>query len=87
MDGEELGLARVWFGEQYRFLMGAGMMEELLALESSATTEEERLKNRLALKKLMLPDGGMGDTFRVLIQSKGVDNPQLLSMREWGKDF
>lgn len=86
-DGEELGLAKVWFGEQYRFLMGAGMLEEIMALESRAATEQERLKNRLALKKLMLPDGGMGDTFKVLIQAKGVDNPRLLCRREWGKGF
>lgn len=83
--GEELGLTKVWFGEQYRFLMGAGMLEEMMALEARAATEEERLKSRLMLKKLILPEGGMGDTFKVLIQSKGVDAPQLLCMREWGK--
>jgi len=86
-DGEESGLRKVWFGEQYRFLMGAGMLEELMALEARAMSDEQRLKHRLALKKLMLPDGGMGDTFQVLIQSKGIDNPQLLCMREWGKSF
>ncbi|RII28986.1 MAG: SAM-dependent methyltransferase [Geobacter sp.] len=85
--GAELGLQEVWFGEQYRFLLGAGMMEELLALEARATTEPERIKHRLALKKLLLPDGGMGDTFRVLIQARGVENPRLLCMREWGKSF
>ena len=82
-EGERLGLRKVWFGEQYRFLMAAGLMEEMLALESSAASEEERLKNRLALKKLMLPDGGMGDTFKVLIQAKGVENPLLFSQRQW----
>ena len=85
--GEELGLAKVWFGEQYRFLMGAGMLEEMMTLEARAGSEEERLKNRLLLKKLILPDGGMGDTFKVLIQAKGVDNPRLLCMREWSKDL
>jgi SAM-dependent MidA family methyltransferase len=83
--GGELGLARVWFGEQYRFLMGAGMMEEMMLLESRAVTEEERLKNRLILKKLILPEGGMGDTFKVLIQAKGVDAPRLGCTGEWGK--
>lgn len=78
--GDELGLTKVWFGEQYRFLMGAGMLDEMLTLETSASTVEERLKNRLILKRLILPDGGMGDTFKVLIQAKGVDNPQLLCM-------
>ncbi len=83
-EGERLGLATVWFGEQYRFLMAAGMMAEMMALEATAATEEERLKNRLALKKLMLPEGGMGDTFRVLVQAKGVDDPPLLCRRTWG---
>lgn len=86
-SGEEAGLKTAWFGEQYRFLMGAGLMEELMRLEACATTEEERLKHRLALKKLMLPEGGMGDTFKVLVQAKGVENPQLLCMRKWGGLF
>jgi SAM-dependent MidA family methyltransferase len=67
--------------------MGAGMMDELMAIEASAASEEERLKNRLALKKLILPDGGMGDTFKVLVQAKGVANPQLLCMSGFGKSF
>ena len=83
--GEEIGLRTLWFGEQYRFLLGTGLMEEMLALEASGASEHELLKNRLALKKLMLPDGGMGDTFKVLIQGKGVDNPQLLCMSDWTK--
>ena len=82
-EGKALGLDTVWYGEQYRFLMGAGMMTELLAMEESAASEEERLKNRLALKKLILPDGGMGDTFKVLVQAKGVVAPRLLCMGEW----
>lgn len=85
--GDALGVAKVWFGEQYRFLMGVGMMDELMALEASAATEEERLKNRLALKKLILPDGGMGDTFKVLVQAKKVADPQLLCMSGLGKSF
>jgi SAM-dependent MidA family methyltransferase len=81
--GETVGLATAWFGEQYRFLMGGGIIQELITLEANATREEEKLKHRLALKKLMLPEGGMGDTFQVLVQCKGVDNPQLLCMRDW----
>lgn len=83
--GRELGLEKVWFGEQYRFLMGAGLMEEMLAMEAAASTEEERRNIRLVLKKLILPDGGMGDTFKVLIQAKGVEHPRLLCMGEQAK--
>jgi SAM-dependent MidA family methyltransferase len=82
--GEAAGLTTAWYGEQYRFLLGTGIMEELVRLEAAATREQDKINLRLALKKLMLPEGGMGDTFKVLIQAKGVDNPQLLCMRKWG---
>lgn len=82
--GEELELQSNWFGEQYRFLMSAGIVEEIEEVERSETSDEHKLKLRLALKKLILPDGGMGDTFRVLIQSKGVDSVRLLCQRRIG---
>lgn len=81
--GEEAGLHKIWYGEQYRFLLAAGIMEELLALEARPIPEAQRMKDRLALKKLMLPDGGMGDTFKVLIQGKNVADPDLLCLRDW----
>jgi SAM-dependent MidA family methyltransferase len=82
--GKDAGLDTAWYGEQYRFLLGVGLVDELIRLEALADSEQEKLKHRLALKKLMLPEGGMGDTFKVLIQAKGVKNPQLLCMRKWG---
>jgi len=75
--GEELGLTTVWFGEQYRFLLSAGMVEEFEAIESADLSEADKLKARLTLKRLIMPEGGMGDTFRVLVQSRGVERPQL----------
>jgi SAM-dependent MidA family methyltransferase len=81
--GKDLGLAPVWYGEQYRFLLSLGIIDELMRLEALATSENEKLKHRLTLKKLLLPEGGMGDTFKVLVQAKGVENPQLLCMRKW----
>lgn len=85
--GEDVGLQKIWYGEQYRFLMATGMMEEIMALETRAIPEEQRLKDRLALKKLMLPDGGMGDTFKVLVQGKGVEPAGLLCLRNWAASF
>jgi SAM-dependent MidA family methyltransferase len=82
--GEELGLQNVWFGEQYRFLLSAGIIEEIEEIERSEKPEEEKLRLRLTLKKLIMPEGGMGDTFRVLIQSKRVDSPALLCQRRIG---
>lgn len=82
--GAELGLQPVWFGEQYRFLMAAGIVEELQELERSDVSQEEKLKVRLAFKKLIMPEGGMGDTFKVLIQAKGVRDPKLLCQQRIG---
>jgi SAM-dependent MidA family methyltransferase len=82
--GEELGLQSNWFGEQYRFLLSAGIVEEIEEIEQSDASDEHKLKLRLALKKLIMPEGGMGDTFRVLIQSKGVESVQLLCQRRIG---
>ena len=85
--GAACGLQKVWYGEQYRFLVATGLMEEMMALEAAARSDEERLKIRLTLKKLVLPEGGMGDTFKILVQAKGVENPRLLCLRDWGKLF
>jgi len=82
--GEELGLQPVWFGEQYRFLLAAGIIQEIEEIERSDASDEEKLRLRLTLKKLIVPDGGMGDTFRVLILSRGVAEPRLLCQRGIG---
>ncbi|MBI2354360.1 MAG: SAM-dependent methyltransferase [Deltaproteobacteria bacterium] len=82
--GEAEGLQTVWFGEQYRFLLSAGIVEEIEEIERSAASQEEKLRLRLTLKKLIMPEGGMGDTFRVLIQSRGVEAPRLLCRRGIG---
>lgn len=83
-QGDELGLQSIWFGEQYRFLMSAGIVEEIEEVERSGASDEHKLKLRLALKKLIMPEGGMGDTFRVLIQAKNVSSVQLLCQRRIG---
>ncbi len=75
--GEELGLDTVWFGEQYRFLLSAGIVEEFEAIETSSLSEKEKLSLRLTIKRLIMPEGGMGDTFRVLVQSRGMADPTL----------
>ncbi|MBL0224344.1 MAG: SAM-dependent methyltransferase [Geobacteraceae bacterium] len=82
--GENLGLQTEWFGEQYRFLLSTGIVEEIEAIERSDASDEHKLKLRLALKKLIMPEGGMGDTFRMLIQSKGVKSARLLCQRRIG---
>lgn len=83
--GEELGLTTLWFGEQSRFLLAAGMIEELEEIEAADLPEKEKLKRRLTIKRLIMPEGGMGDTFRVLVQGKGVATPRLSCLRGIGR--
>jgi SAM-dependent MidA family methyltransferase len=82
--GEELGLKTLWLGEQSRFLMFAGIIEELEAIETSELSEKEKLQRRLTIKRLIMPEGGMGDTFRILVQSKGVEQADLGCVRGMG---
>jgi len=82
--GGEVGLQPLWFGEQYRFLLGLGFFEELIKLEAAATSEKEARALRLTLKNLIMPEAGMGETFKVLVQGKNVGTPSLLCSREIG---
>jgi SAM-dependent MidA family methyltransferase len=79
--GEEVGLAPLWFGEQYRFLLALGFVEALIELQAREPDEKNARALRLTLKNLILPDGGMGETFKVLVQGKGVGSPELLCAR------
>jgi SAM-dependent MidA family methyltransferase len=81
LAGEEVGLRTLWFGEQYRFLMSLGFVEELMRLEAETTDENEARALRLTLKNLIMPEAGMGETFKVLVQGKNVGQPQLLCAR------
>ncbi|PLX79911.1 MAG: hypothetical protein C0616_09680 [Desulfuromonas sp.] len=79
--GEDAGLQTLWFGEQYRFLMGLGFVEELMVLQAREQDPLRQRQLRLSLKNLIMPDGGMGDTFKVLVQGKGVGQPDLACAR------
>ena len=82
--GSEVGLATLSFSEQYRFLLGLGFFEELVRLEAAATDEKEARALRLTLKNLIMPEAGMGETFKVLVQGKNVGTPELLCTRSIG---
>jgi SAM-dependent MidA family methyltransferase len=75
--GEEMGLRWVGLTTQYRFLLGLGFMEVAQRVIDENHISLRGIKERLSLKTFILPDGRMGDVFKVLIQSKGVDNPRL----------
>ena len=67
--GERLGLDAAPLLKQRDFLFAAGLMEEVARLEAGLP-EVERMAAMQALAPLLLPDGGMGDAFKVLVQAK-----------------
>lgn len=79
--GAESGLEPLFFGEQYRFLLGLGFVEALCALEARESDPRRAQALRMTLKNLIMPDGGMGETFKVLVQGKGVGRPTLACAR------
>ena len=54
----------------------------LLRLQAQCSDESEARALRLTLKNLIVPEQGMGETFKVLVQGKGVGQPELLCARQ-----
>jgi SAM-dependent MidA family methyltransferase len=79
--GEEVGLCFTGLVPQYRFLIGLGILQEMESL-GSEMSEMDALTLRLSLKHLIEPEAGMGEIFKVLIQHKGIDDPQLDGLRD-----
>ena len=79
--GSEAGLDLLYFDEQYRFLMALGFVEQLMRLQAETTDLREAAAQRMTLKNLIMPDEGMGSTFKVLVQGKNVGQPELLCQK------
>jgi SAM-dependent MidA family methyltransferase len=79
--GEEEGLNLTGLVPQYRFLMGLGILQEMESLERGMS-EVDGLKLRLSLKHLIETEVGMGEVFKVLVQHKGIEKPQLDGLRD-----
>ncbi len=67
--GERLGLRAAPLLGQRDFLFAAGLAEEVALLEAELTGMD-RMAAMQALAPLLLPDGGMGDAFKVLVQAR-----------------
>ncbi|MDA3903098.1 MAG: SAM-dependent methyltransferase [Desulfuromusa sp.] len=76
--GCQQGLNVLYFGQQYQFLMGLGFLEMLVEMENRESDPNKAQALRMKLKTLILPEGGMGESFKVLIQGKNVGIPELL---------
>jgi SAM-dependent MidA family methyltransferase len=74
--GSRAGLQRTGFTSQSNFLLSLERRSDFADLQSPTMTETQQSRARLLFKTLIYPEG-MGETFQVLIQHKGLDRPQL----------
>ena len=65
--GERLGFKVIEFTSQDRFLLSAGLLEELEHRLGRMTTEAEKLALTTGAREMILP-GGMASSFQVLVQ-------------------
>ncbi|BAI80729.1 conserved hypothetical protein [Deferribacter desulfuricans SSM1] len=66
--GKESGLDVVNFEPQWLFLLQSGILDEIKYAESDL--------HKARIRSLIIPEGGFGTNFNVLIQSKGVKIPE-----------
>lgn len=67
--GERLGFEVKDFARQDKFLLSAGLLEQLELESKLATSDAERLQLTTAAREMILPDG-MAASFQVLVQKK-----------------
>lgn len=79
--GQEQGLRTLYYGRQYQFLMALGFLELLIDMQSRESDPRKAQAIRMTLKTLILPEEGMGESFKVLVQGKNVGSPELLCRR------
>jgi SAM-dependent MidA family methyltransferase len=77
--GRRSGLERTGLVTQSQFLVALGKANEFADLYDPEQSEVEKLRARLLLKNLIHPEG-LGETFRVLIQHKGIETPYLTGL-------
>lgn len=72
--GEEEDIKTTGLAKQSHFLITLGILDEM-------NRSRNDIKKVLTMKNLIIP-GGMGDTFKILIQHKGIDSPELIGLRD-----
>jgi SAM-dependent MidA family methyltransferase len=77
--GAHGGLARTGLVSQAHFLMVLAGASDFADLRRPEQSESEQLRARLLFKNLISPEG-MGETFRVFVQHKGIAEPRLAGL-------
>jgi len=77
--GRRAGLARTGLVSQTNCLLSLARQDQMSTFEAAGETEEAKLRARLQFKTLIYPEG-MGETFQVFIQHKGIEKPKLAGL-------
>jgi len=78
--GRRSGLVQTGFISQSKFLLALARHGNCSDLQSDEMTEAEQTQRRLLFKTLINPEG-MGETFQVLIQHKGIEPGNLAGLQ------
>ena len=78
--GRESSLVRTGLASQSNFLLALARKSNFVDIHREGATEREKSRQRLLFKTLINPEG-MGETFQVLIQHKGVETPVLTGLQ------
>jgi SAM-dependent MidA family methyltransferase len=74
--GRSSGLELTGFTTQKNFLLGLGVLEELTPVDDPGIGSYSHIRRNQEISELIMP-GGAGDTFKVLVQHKGIPRPAL----------
>ncbi len=69
--GDKVGLRTLQFSRQDKFLLAAGLLDQL-AVQSENATEAEKIRLSTAAREMILPNG-MAASFHVLVQERASD--------------
>jgi len=81
--GEELGLSNLGLFTQRQYLMNGGILNKLQEHQETNPLHGANSKRNRAIRQLIMP-GGMGDTFKVLVQAKGAVKQELNCLKTKG---
>ena len=79
--GRRSGLVRTGLTSQTNFLLSLARHSNCADLEPAGLSDAEQARIRLLFKTLIYPEG-MGETFQVFGQHKGIDAPRLAGFEE-----
>jgi len=74
--GEKLGLKVVEFASQDKFLLSAGLLEELEQRLAKLDSEVAKVSLTTGAREMILP-GGMAASFQVLVQMKAINHQDI----------